>query len=45
MTRPCDVEFGPHDHDDAVCAGVLANMNPEFPDPVYDETQPEGHGR
>lgn len=26
-TRPCDREFGPHDHDDAKCAQILADMS------------------
>lgn len=40
--RPCDVEFGPHDHDDNQCAAILANMRPHPSiDPVYDEHAPQ----
>lgn len=34
--RPCDVEFGEHEHDDVECARILHDMSPDPFDPMDD---------
>lgn len=36
-TRECDLEFGPHDHNDAECAQALDIMENGYGDPYQDD--------